>query len=204
MIVPAQCPCQTPTAVLDFDLVVTRRGGCIFLRWRAGGANFVAFDVFRSEGTDAESKPFERIGFGKPTPERGVWDYEDKTARSRETYMYRVEGRLADGTTVAFEPVIARTMPGRDFALSQVRPFPAAETTAIAFSIPRLEAVRLEVYDVSGRRVRVLLDEVRAAGEHLVTWDGRNDAGQDLANGFYFVRLGWHGGWCATRAVFVR
>jgi hypothetical protein len=44
--------------------------------------------------------------------------------------------------------------------------------------------VKLEVYDIGGRRVATLMDETRAAGRHVVTWlaAGRR-------NGLYFYRL---------------
>jgi flagellar hook assembly protein FlgD len=45
--------------------------------------------------------------------------------------------------------------------------------------------VRIVVYDISGRVVKVLLDEERPAGKHAVLWDGRNDRGEAAASGVY-------------------
>ena len=48
----------------------------------------------------------------------------------------------------------------------------------------------IKVYDVSGRLVRTLLDEIRDAGIYAdVTWDGRSNAGHPVASGVYFYRL---------------
>ena len=42
----------------------------------------------------------------------------------------------------------------------------------------------------TGQRVRRLVDEVRSAGEHVVTWDGTNDAaGTEVASGVYLYRI---------------
>jgi flagellar hook assembly protein FlgD len=49
--------------------------------------------------------------------------------------------------------------------------------------------VRLEVYDVSGRRVRVLLAGSESAGPHEVAWDGCDDMGRPVASGVYFMTL---------------
>ena len=49
--------------------------------------------------------------------------------------------------------------------------------------------VTLTIYDVSGRRVRELVDERRERGAYRVVWDGRNDAGSPVATGVYFYRL---------------
>jgi flagellar hook assembly protein FlgD len=51
-------------------------------------------------------------------------------------------------------------------------------------------AVRLEVIDVAGRKVRDLIGgEQRAAGEYSVEWDGTAERGDRAASGVYFIRL---------------
>ncbi len=50
-------------------------------------------------------------------------------------------------------------------------------------------AVRAEVFDLRGRRVRVLADSALPAGEHVLDWDGRTDQGDDAGAGIFFVRV---------------
>jgi hypothetical protein len=45
------------------------------------------------------------------------------------------------------------------------------------------------VYDVRGRRVRLLADDVLPRGVHTTVWDGRTDAGTPAASGVYFARF---------------
>ena len=60
----------------------------------------------------------------------------------------------------------------------------------ITFSLAKPERVKLCVYDVSGRRVRVVLDRKFTAGQsHAVIWDGRDEDGQSVRSGVYFYRL---------------
>ncbi|MFH1865926.1 MAG: FlgD immunoglobulin-like domain containing protein [Candidatus Eisenbacteria bacterium] len=73
-------------------------------------------------------------------------------------------------------------------SLSQNFPNPFNPVTTLRFSLAEKGRVSVTVYDVDGRRVRVLVDEEREAGPHGLTWDGKNDAGQGLASGVYFVR----------------
>ncbi|MBN2565322.1 MAG: T9SS type A sorting domain-containing protein [Candidatus Eisenbacteria bacterium] len=73
--------------------------------------------------------------------------------------------------------------------IDAVYPNPANPEASVRFTLPRACGVRLAVYDVSGRRVATLVDEVRAAGEHTVEWLGRDDSGRSVASGVYFVRL---------------
>jgi len=73
--------------------------------------------------------------------------------------------------------------------LHPARPNPFRSATTVTFDLTRPGAVRLSVYDVSGRRVATLLNEVREAGSHNVPWSGRGDSGNSLPAGLYFVRL---------------
>ena len=50
-------------------------------------------------------------------------------------------------------------------------------------------AVRIDVFDVQGRRVRTLLDRTMTRGTHIVGWDSRDDRGRLVAAGAYFARL---------------
>jgi hypothetical protein len=75
------------------------------------------------------------------------------------------------------------TLP-REFALSQNYPNPFNPTTSFEFEVPSFEFVSLKVFDVLGREVATLVDEIKQAGEYKVTWD----AGK-MASGIYFYRL---------------
>ena len=48
---------------------------------------------------------------------------------------------------------------------------------------------RLSIYDITGREVRVLLDENQSAGIHHVSWDGRDGSGKPVPSGVYISRL---------------
>jgi photosystem II stability/assembly factor-like uncharacterized protein len=68
-------------------------------------------------------------------------------------------------------------------------PNPFNPLTTFAFALPREARVRLEIFDVRGERVALLLDEMRPAGAHEVRWDGRDDRRRDMPSGLYFARL---------------
>ena len=71
----------------------------------------------------------------------------------------------------------------------RVAPNPFNPRTTISFSTAREGTVTLDLLDLSGRKVRTLLDGRRARGEHAIGWDGRDDAGMRVASGVYTVRL---------------
>jgi hypothetical protein len=61
--------------------------------------------------------------------------------------------------------------------------------TRITFDLSNRAFVNLSIYDVTGRRVCVLVDRVMHAGSHEVIWKGLTDSGLPAASGIYFCRL---------------
>jgi hypothetical protein len=59
----------------------------------------------------------------------------------------------------------------------------------LRFGLRRADRVRVEVFDLLGARVRVLVDEQRAAGEQALVWDGRDADGRAVSSGVYLVRV---------------
>jgi hypothetical protein len=68
-------------------------------------------------------------------------------------------------------------------------PNPFNPSTTIGFSLGTDALVSLKVYNVLGQEVATLVDGLRAAGEHTITWDGRNGAGIPLSSGVYMYIL---------------
>ncbi|MCK4413553.1 MAG: right-handed parallel beta-helix repeat-containing protein [Candidatus Eisenbacteria sp.] len=73
--------------------------------------------------------------------------------------------------------------------LMRSAPNPFGRSTVIRFELARPSEVDLSVYDVSGRRLRILASGSRVAGQHVLTWNGRDDGKRSLASGIYFLRL---------------
>ncbi len=82
------------------------------------------------------------------------------------------------------EETIART-----FELDQNYPNPFNPATKIRFSLSRSGQVDLTIFDILGRKVVTIIDEVTSAGVHEVVWNSRNAAGLRVPSGVYFYRL---------------
>ena len=59
----------------------------------------------------------------------------------------------------------------------------------MGFALPRNGPVEIAVFDLAGRRLRVLERGPRPAGRHRIGWDGRDDSGTLLRDGVYLVRM---------------
>lgn len=77
------------------------------------------------------------------------------------------------------------------YYLSQNYPNPFNPSTVIRYHIPdgQYTRVSLVVYNLHGKLVNKLVDEVKSPGTHSVSWDGRNEAGIRVASGVYFYRI---------------
>jgi hypothetical protein len=88
----------------------------------------------------------------------------------------------------AREEAVVAARPDR-IRLIGARPNPFTAGTTIRFELPEAASVRLQVFDVHGRRVVTLADTGRGAGVHEVHWDGRDAGDQTVASGVYFLRM---------------
>jgi len=140
-------------------------------------------------------------------PERQKDGYDDLTMKfqsqdiaigimrgsHRDVHSVTMVGQLLNGTWFCAEDCVtlvgdngdapAEVIP-ENTVLGTATPNPFNPTTRINFSLAESGPVDLSIYDVRGRLVTRLVDEVRAAGDYSVTW---NAAG--IASGIYFYRL---------------
>jgi len=76
------------------------------------------------------------------------------------------------------------------FDLLQNFPNPFNPETSIRYNLPAASQVKLEIFDVLGRKVRTLVNgEQKNAGYHSTLWNGRDDSGRQVASGVYIYRI---------------
>ena len=104
----------------------------------------------------------------------------DAAPGGRFNYVYRVAG--ASGVRSS-DPLPT------GFSLFPNYPNPFNSETVISYRLKRTASVKLAVYDLTGRRVRLLFRGNELAGYHRVRWDGRDDSGVAVSSGVYVARL---------------
>jgi hypothetical protein len=156
------------------------------ITWRLSAVDEgIEFIVLRSTGEDAADEKLtdiviQRDGLTFRTIDRDI-------ERGR-TYRYRVE-YIIDGKSHTLFETRPVTTPSLPLTLFQNYPNPFNPLTKIRFYLPEKTFVTIDIHDVAGRRIARLLGERRKAGYHVLTWDGRNDAGQPVGSGIYFYRI---------------
>jgi hypothetical protein len=121
-------------------------------------------------------------------------------------------GRTLDaGVIPGSTPIILYSRPGdatpiaAAYRLGQNYPNPVSLATRIPFAIPaggEGSAVRVQVFDMSGRLVKTVVDATMSAGEHEAVWDGLDESGNSVPAGVYFYRLS-AGSFSETRKLHV-
>ncbi len=83
-------------------------------------------------------------------------------------------------------------------------PNPFNPRTSLLFALPREGRVKVELFDLRGRLLATLLDEVRPAGRVELAWDGRDGEGRPLSSGAYHARVTAAGQVGSARLLLVR
>ena len=77
----------------------------------------------------------------------------------------------------------------QDYELNQNYPNPFNASTKIAFALPEAQQVSLDIYNISGQKVRTLINGRLDAGRYDVVWNSVGDDGSTVASGVYFYKL---------------
>ncbi len=153
----------------------------IVLRWTlARSLAQTSFEILRSR---AEGPRRFALLSGAVRREGSAYSFSDRDVEVGRTYVYRVRAD-EDGQSVFLFETGPIEVPAPALALYQNYPNPFNPSTTFEFRVSALEFVTLKVFDVLGREVATLVNEVRHAGVYAVRWDASS-----LPSGVYFYRL---------------
>ena len=135
-------------------------------------------------GTEALLRPGEHM----------VLDFDEPSLAAGQVrdYFLGVRGRRVNLTGPSAQRearVEAQPVKPLAFALHQAEPTPFSRSTRIRFDLPAPAWVRLEVFDLQGRRVASLADELLPAGPHAREWNGVAAEGGRVRPGVYVYRI---------------
>lgn len=193
-------------------------GGAAVACSGGGGANLHCCDVYGNEGGDWVGCIAGQYGMngnmgldplfcGEWNPERPYSLCSDSPCAPENNPECGLVGALDVGcgpsTRVpeggADEPLV--------LSLERNVPNPFTPSTEIAYSVPagaENDRVLLNIYDLSGRLVRTLVNAHESAGTYTVKWNGTDERGRAVASGIYFYSLSLGGRTEARRMVLLR
>ena len=161
--------------------------------------------------TDHEVSPWYKIDWigwklitwDMTTDSTGIWGGNgglDGTLRFDSIQLTHNLGSSATGTLYFDDLRIVKNIPVQvakyesvtptEFVLFQNYPNPFNPKTNIKYQLSNItDHVILEIFDLLGKKVRILVNEKQSAGEYLVLWDGKAENGNDVASGNYIYKL---------------
>jgi len=156
----------------------------VLLMWSvSASSSFEGFNVYRSSG---DEDAFTQINKELIRPVKAA-SYRDDTALPGASYLYRIGA--VSGEIEWSSQTISIVLPSKPTTLYQNYPNPFNPSTSIAFYLPVQQRVELIIYDVNGAKVRTVVDGIKPVGKHVLSWNGRNDAGVQVSSGVYWYRL---------------
>jgi hypothetical protein len=177
-----------PVELTSFNYSISS-GNNLILNWQTSGEiNNKGFEIERKS---SKENNWKKVGYaeGRGTiNEITSYLFTDKNINSGK-YNYRLKQTDFNGNFKYYnlnsEVIIGSP---ENFELKQNYPNPFNPATVISFKIPGNGMVSLKVYDISGKEVRTLVNEIREAGYFTVKFDGSS-----LSSGLYFYKMQFDG-----------
>jgi Secretion system C-terminal sorting domain len=176
-----------PVELQNFSSIVDQNN--VTLNWSTSSeTNNSGFDVERKLVSSNDWSKVNNISGNGTTTEEKNYTYTERLNTGK--YNYRLKQIDLNGNFKYYNLAneIEIGVPSK-FDLSQNYPNPFNPTTKIDYDIPQDGKVSLILYDMSGKEVAKLVDEVKTAGYYTLQFNGSN-----LASGIYFYRLTAQGG----------
>ncbi len=147
----------------------------------------------------------EWLQFGS-TPSTSFTDYTfeilDPSDPAADEFFYHVKAANSGGESGpsnsvsvwglgVFKPLGEKpiTQQPQYFELQQNFPNPFNPATELSYSLPKSGNVELVIVNLLGQPIRTLVTNSQPAGRHRITWDGRNNFGNQVGSGIYFYRI---------------
>jgi len=145
--------------------------------------NNKGFEIQRRNNNENE---FNRVGFVEgngTTTDVKSYSYSDKDILAGN-YNYRLKQVDYDGTFEYSEEIEVNITGSLEYSVSQNYPNPFNPTSTIRYSIPKMEFVKISIYDILGNEIKVLVNELKTPGNYEINFDAK-----ELASGIYLYKI---------------
>jgi hypothetical protein len=179
--------CENVALVLR-RFIAESSGGLVQLSWQVTDAAGYEFRLIGSRVADPERT---WTVDHEPGDEPGEFEAVDKPGDEAFPVLYTLEARQPGGvwTLLAEKRVTDGGDVGPGLRVMRLFPNPFNPRITISLNLARSVPVRAAVYNLQGRLVRTLADEVLPAGSHDLSWDSRDDQGRQQSTGTYLLRI---------------
>ena len=188
----------TPVELTSFNGEATNKN--VVLTWSTSTeTNNSGFEIERLQNyKTTKLQDWEKIGFvngNGTTTEEQSYSFLDRNISSG-VYKYRLKQIDFDGKSKYSKEIEVDVPAPALFSLEQNYPNPFNPETKISFTIPEETNVSIKLYDITGREIRVLVNEKKRPGYYTIKLKGG-----ELSSGVYFYRLVTTSGYTAVKKL---
>ena len=173
---------------VPMNLVMSSNSDAVSLNWLASDdVDFDYYNVYR-----------QSIGSNEPAMVVTTIDsfYTDTDVSQDDAYQYWVTTVDQSGLESEASSIVSAVLAADDnlgmpteFALKQNYPNPFNPSTQIQYALPSETRVVISIYDITGRKVRTLVNEVQSPGYKNVMWNATNEIGRPVSAGMYIYSI---------------
>ena len=166
-----------------------------FLIYRkAVGERFELLDSYRSNDN--------LKGQGSVTY-RTDYNYTDEKVRVGQTYSYQLSDVDYTGKETRHD-LVSVTVRSRGVRMKSAYPNPFNPSTTFTVVLGEPTQLRVSIFNLLGQEVQRLMDKHQPEGEYTISWNGRDQNGNNLPSGLYFIELQSGSTLQVQKAVLVR
>lgn len=196
---PFESPATLPVELSSFTSTFTAEN-YVTLHWTTQSeTNVQGFYIYRSNTTSlANAVIVSPLIEATNSSSTSMYSFTDSDLFEDGSYYYWLQSVDFDGSSAFHGPLNVLVSFGDGggtpeipvkTALHNVYPNPFNPTAYVNYSLSKAANVRITVFNVRGQVVRTLLNDSRAAGNYRLEWNGKDDRGNSLGTGIYYVRM---------------
>ncbi len=189
-----------PVELTSFTAVITAQN-YVTLDWTTQSETGVlGYRVYRNTSGNFDSATMvSPLIEATNTSQTTTYSFTDNEITEDGTYYYWLQNQDIDGEFAVHGPisVIVQISTPPDIQpvipiltkLNNPYPNPFNPDITIAYDLAKAEHVQIMVFNMKGQKICTLLDTDKDAGQARITWNGKNDNGNSLASGIYYVHM---------------
>lgn len=159
---------QGKNSILSWETATETNNSGFMVERKSNGNNFESIIMVKGKGT---------------TSEKSVYNFTDKNL-TPGNYTYRLKQIDFNGKYEYSNEINVSVTSAEKFSLQQNFPNPFNPSTRISYSVPVESKIKLEVFNLLGEKVAIILDAIKSAGEYEASFDAGN-----LTSGIYFYTI---------------
>jgi hypothetical protein len=202
-----------PVELSSFTSTLTSEN-YVSLQWvTQSETNHLGYNVLRATSNNLHSAikvNTNPISEGTSLGTQTTYNFVDDEVVMDNTYYFWLESISMNGFTEAYGPLMAVLGQPADpdnppvipvaTGLHNAYPNPFSSNATLPYSLKDEQTVRFDIYSVKGQLIRSYGSEHKAAGNHSLSWDGKDANGKEVTSGVYFYRMS-AGKYTATRKL---